>query len=50
MYDKLRFAVVWDESKVREWSDVAAEARRGEFDRALSLLLEVSHQSVAGLF
>ena len=29
---------------------IAAEARRGEFDRALSLLLEVSHQSVAGLF
>ena len=31
-WDRLRNKMVWDEDKVREWSDVAREAQRGNYE------------------
>ena len=31
-WDRLRDKMVWDEDKVREWSDVAREAQKGNYE------------------
>ena len=31
-WDRLSYKMVWDEDKVREWSDVASEAQKGNYE------------------
>ena len=40
-WTKLRQAGCWDESKVREWSDVASEARRNSTTMHVGLIFEI---------
>jgi len=40
-WTKLRQAGCWDESKVREWSDVASEARRDNTTMHVGLIFEI---------
>ena len=48
-WSKLRTAKVWDESKVREWADVAAEARKKDAKAHVGRIFEICVEKGAEL-
>ena len=48
-WDRLRNKMVWDEDKVREWSDVAREAQKGNYELNFGYLFGICVEKNSGL-